>query len=147
MRFRSAWGKFRELLPILTSRALSYTTCGQTQYIYPAFWLYASDCWAPNVNVLLKPKRNDRAVVRWICNMRLKDRTSSDSPGKTWYQHIQTLLRYNRLRWFGHVARNDCCINSITALEVDGHRGRGRPRKTWRDTINSEQTREPCNQP
>ena len=22
------------------------------------------------------------------------------------------------------------CINSVTALEVDGHRGRGRPRKT-----------------
>ena len=37
--------------------------------------------------------------------------------------------------WFGHVVRNDSCINSITALEVDRHNGPGRPRKKWRDTI------------
>ena len=40
--------------------------------------------------------------------------------------------------WFGHVARNDGCINSITAVDVDGHRGRGRPRKTLGDTINDD---------
>ena len=51
---------------------------------------------------------------------------------------MQTLLRYNRLRWFGHVARNGGCINSITALEVDEHSGRGRPRKAWRDMINDD---------
>ena len=33
---------------------------------------------------------------------------------------------------------NDGCINNITALEVDGRRGRGRSRKTWRDTINDD---------
>ena len=42
------------------------------------------------------------------------------------------------MRWFGHVARNDGCIKNITALIVDGHHGRGRPRKTWRDTINND---------
>ena len=78
-------------------------------------------------------------MVRWICNVRLKNRISSDSLlEKFGINNIQTLLRYNRLRWFGHVAKNDGCINSITALEVNGHRGRGRPRKTWRDTINDD---------
>ena len=52
--------------------------------------------------------------------------------------NIQTLLRYNRLRWFGHVVRNDGCINSITEFEVVGQRGRGRPKKTWKDTINND---------
>ena len=52
--------------------------------------------------------------------------------------NIQTLLRYNRLRWFGHVARNNGSINSITELEVDGHRGRGRPKKIWNDMINDD---------
>ena len=65
-------------------------------------------------------------MVRWICNVRLKNRISSDSLlEKFGINNIQTLLRYNRLRWFGHVAKNDGCINSITALEVNGHRGRG----------------------
>ena len=71
--------------------------------------------------------------------MRLKDHISSDSLlGKLGINNIQTLLRYNRLRWFGHVVRNDGCINSITEFEVVGQRGRGRPKKTWKDTINND---------
>ena len=27
--------------------------------------------------------------------------------------------------------RNDGCTNSLITLEVHGHHGRGRPRKTW----------------
>ena len=99
--------------------------------------LYASECWAPNVNHL-KLQRNDRAMIRWTCNVCLKDHISSDSLlRKLGINNIQTLLRYNRLRWFGHVVRNDGCINSITEFEVVGQRGRGRPKKTWKDTINN----------
>ena len=105
--------------------------------------LYASECWAPNVNDLLKLQRNDRAMIRWTFNVRLKDHISSDSLlRKLGINNIQTLLRYNRLRWFGHVVRNDGCINSITEFEVVGQRGRGRPKKTWKDTINNDLTLE-----
>ena len=46
-RIRSAWGKFWELLPILTSHALSYTTRGQIYSTYiRTVLLYASECWA-----------------------------------------------------------------------------------------------------
>ena len=79
----------------------------------------------PNVNDLLKLQRNDRAMIRWTCNVRLKDHISSDSLlRKLGINNIQTLLRYNRLRWFGHVVRNDGCIKSITEFEVVGQRGR-----------------------
>ena len=78
-------------------------------------------------------------MVRWISNVCLKDRISSDSLlEKLGINNIQILLRYNRLCWFGLVARNDGCINSITAPEVDGHQGRGRQRKIWGDTINDD---------
>ena len=139
-RIRSMWGKFRELLPILTTHALSYITCGQIYSMYiRTVLLYASECWAPNVNDLLKLQRNDRAMIRWTCNVRLKGHISSDSLlRKLGINNIQTLLQYNRLRWFGHVVRNDGCINSITEFEVDGQRGRGRPKKTWKDTINND---------
>ena len=53
--------------------------------------------------------------------MRLKDHISSDSLlRKLGINNIQTLLRYNRPRWFGHVVRNDGCINSITEFGVVG---------------------------
>ena len=137
-RIRSARGKFREFLPILTS--LSYITRGQIYSTYICTVLfYASECWAPNVNDLLKLQRNDRAMIRWTCNVRLKAHISSDSLlRKLGINNIQTLLRYNRLRWFGHVVRNDGCINSITEFEVVGQRGRGRQKKTWKDTINND---------
>ena len=78
-RIRSAWGKFRELLPILTARALSYITRAQIYSTYiRTVLLYASECWAPNVNDLLKLQRNDQAMIRWTCNVRLKDHISSD---------------------------------------------------------------------
>ena len=60
-RIRSAWGKFRELLPILTSRALSYITRGQIYSMYiRTVLLYASECWPPmpttclNCNVMIE---------------------------------------------------------------------------------------------
>ena len=113
-------------------------TWANIQHVYPHL-LYASECWAPNVNDLLKLQCNDRAMIRWTCNVRLKDHISSDSLlRKLGINNIQTLLRYNRLRWFGHVVRNDGCINSITEFEVVGQRGRGRPKKTWKDTINND---------
>ena len=59
-RIRSAWGKFRELLRILTSHALSYITRGQIYSMYiRTVLLYAGECWAPNFNDLLKLQRND----------------------------------------------------------------------------------------
>ena len=97
MRVRSAWGKFWKLLPILTSHTLSYTTHGQIYcaHIRPVL-LHASVCLAPSVNDLLKLECNDCAMVRWICNVSLKDCISSESLlEKLGINNIQTLLRYN----------------------------------------------------
>ena len=84
-------------------------TWANIQHVYlHCLVVSASECWAPNVNDLLKLQRNDGAMIRWTCNVRLKDHISSDSLlRKLGINNIQTLLRYNRLCWFGHVVRND----------------------------------------
>ena len=140
MRVQSVWGKFLQLLPILTSFALLYTTRGHiySTYIHPVL-LYASECWAPSAKDLLEPERNDCAMVQWICNVHLKDHIRSDSLlKKLSINNIKRLLWYYRLRWFGYVARNNGCIYRTTALEVHRHSQWGRPKKTWRDTINND---------
>ena len=45
-----------------------------------------------------------------------------------------------RWTWLGHVLRMDCDAHSRIALtwEPDGRRKRGRPRETWRKTIQKE---------
>ena len=83
-RIRSVWGKFRELFPILTSHALSYITRGQIYSTYiRTVLLYASECWSPNVNDLLKLQRNDRAMIRWTCNiMKFYHHDRDSNPGR-----------------------------------------------------------------
>ena len=51
---------------------------------------------------------------------------------------VQTPSGKNLVSTWCHVARNDGCINSTTALEVDQHCRRDRPRKTRRDMINND---------
>jgi len=40
----------------------------------------------------------------------------------------------SRVRWFGHVLRKDesDVLREALQFEVDGRRGRGRPRNTWK---------------
>ena len=46
-------------------------------------------------------------------------------------------LREWRLRWFGHVRRRGVTepVRRVEVIQVEGKRGRGRPRKTWKEQI------------
>jgi len=43
----------------------------------------------------------------------------------------------NKLRWYGHVKRNDVedWVSKGRRLEVQGCSGRGRPKKTWEQSV------------
>ena len=72
--------------------------------------LHAAETWAMKVDTLNRLRRNDRAMIRWICNVRAKDEVSSDSLlTKLGIQDLDVVLRTSRMRWFGHVERRlDC---------------------------------------
>ena len=46
-------------------------------------------------------------------------------------------LREGRLRWFGHVRRRRSTepVRRVEGFQVEGKRGRGRPRRTWEEQI------------
>ena len=48
---------------------------------------------------------------------------------------LESKLRLNCLRWYGHVERSDKWVNKCTHLEIGGFKGRGRPHKTWSTTV------------
>ncbi|XP_035665616.1 uncharacterized protein LOC118408864, partial [Branchiostoma floridae] len=133
----AAWGKFKKLLPILTSRHLPFKTRGKVfDCCVRAAMLHGSETWAPTTSDLQRLRRNDRAMIRWICGVKPRDETPSSSLlDKLGILDIISVLQSRRLRWFGHVERSSDCINKITKLKVSGNRGRGRPRKTWRDCV------------
>ena len=134
----TAWGKFKKLLPILTSKHVSLLTRGKLfEACVRAAMLHGRcEAWAPSSSDLQRLRRNDRAMVRWICGVKPDDGVDTDVLyGKLGIHEVTASLRARRLRWYGHVERATSCTNSITKLPIPGTRGRGRPRKSWSDCV------------
>ena len=131
-RCKCAWGKFRQLLPLLT-RGKVYSSC------VGSVMLHAAETWAMEVDTLNRLRRNDRAMIRWICNVRAKDEVSSDSLlTKLGIQDLDVVLRTSRMRWFGHVERSTGWIAEVRKLNVVAQKRSGRPRKSWDEVLEND---------
>ena len=106
-RCSTVWEKFRKLLPILTSKHVSPLTCGKVfSACVRSALLHGSETWAPTALDLQRLRRNDRAMICWICSVKPHD----EVPMETLYtkleiQEVAVALRTKRLRWYGHVGR------------------------------------------
>ena len=135
-RVKTAWKNFRELLPVLTSRHLSYKTCG---HVYSSCvrsaMSHASETWPLTKTNL---QRNDRAMIRQICSIKPEDVAtvrSSKLLAKLELEDLNLILRERRLRWFGHVKRSSGAIRTACDIQIDGRPGAGRPKLTWKKLI------------
>ena len=45
---------------------------------------------------------------------------------------LELILKERRLRWYGHVERSSVAIKTAFDIQVDGKRGPGRPKMTWK---------------
>src|SRR5260221_13437717 len=73
-----------------------------------------------------------------LCGVSLRDKiTSVMLRERMGVEAIGVVVKRNRLRWFGHVERNDDCdwVKGCTVLEVEGTRPRGRPKKKWMEVV------------
>ena len=104
-RCKCAWGKFRQLLPLLTNRLVPLLTRGKVySSCVRSMMLHAAETWAMKADTLNRLRRNDRAMIRWICNVKAKDEYSSDSLlTKLGIQDLDVVLCTSRMRWFEHV--------------------------------------------
>ena len=138
-RCSTAWGKFKRLLPILTSKHVSLRTRGKVfNACVRSALLHGSETWAsaPDLQWL---RRNDRSMVRWICGVRDDDEVSVETLcAMLGVQEVTAALRTRRLRWFGHVARSSSIIDSITSMMIPSARRRGRPKKTWSECVKAD---------
>ena len=77
-------------------------------------------------------------LLRWMCGVRLKDQTpNTEVLTRLGLETLETVLRRNRLRWFGHVERREKgnVLRSSEGVNVCGAKPRGRPKNTWMKTI------------
>ena len=135
-RVKTAWKKCKDLLPVLSSRHLSFKTRGHvySSCVWSAM-LHASETWPltkPNLQLL---QRNDRAMIRQICNVRPQDTVttrSNDLLVRLGIEDLDLILKERRLRWYGYVERSSGAIKTAFDIQVDGKCGPGRPKMTWK---------------
>ena len=94
---KTAWKKFRELLPVLISRHLSYKTRGHV--FSSCLWstmLHASETWPLTKMNLQCLQRNDRVMIRQICSIKPEDVVmvrSSELLAKLELENLDLILR------------------------------------------------------
>jgi len=83
-------------------------------------------------------QRAEMRMVRWMCDIKLKDRLpSKELRERLGIDDIALVLQQNRLRWYGHVLRkeDDDWVKKCMEYEVQGPRPRGRPKSTWKEVV------------
>ena len=136
-RSRAAWGKFHELLPLLSSSTISLARRGMLfNNCVRGALLHASVCWALPREDIQRLLRNEWAMLRWILRVRAVDDVSlHDMYSRLSLQPLESGLRINRLRWYGHVEKSEGWIKRCNEIAVTGCQGRGRPRKSWKESV------------
>ena len=84
------------------------------------------------------PQRAEMRMVRWMCNVKVKDRVpSKELRERLGIDDIILILQQNRLRWYGHVLRKEDTdwAKKCMEYEVEGSRPRGRPERTWKEVV------------
>ena len=80
-------------------------------------------------------QRNDRATIRQICNVKPQDTAtirSTELLARLGIEDLELILRERRLRWYGHVEYSNGAVKTAFDIQVDGKRGPGRPKMTWK---------------
>ena len=136
-RVQTAWKKFRELMPVLTSRHISLTTRGRLySSCIRSTMLHASETWPLTTPSLQRLLRNDKAMIRQVCNTRAEDLANVSNKSlltKLGLVDLSLILRERRLRWLGHVERSNGAIRLAFDMEVSSRlRKQGRPKTTWK---------------
>ena len=115
-RVKSAWKKFRELMPVLTTRHFTLRTRGRMYSpCVQSMMLHASETWPLSKPDLHRLQRNDRAMIRQICGIQSKDISSVRSQSlldRLRLVDLEVVLRKNRLQWAVQVERSSGVIKS-----------------------------------
>jgi len=96
--------------------------------------LHGSETWPVRKENEMALQRAETRMVRWMCNVKVKDRVPSKLlRERLGIDYIILILQQNMLRWYRHVLRKEDTdwLKKCMEYEVEGSRPRGRPKRTW----------------
>ena len=74
-------------------------------------------------------------MIRQIYNVRPQDivtTRSSELLARLGIEDLDLILKERRLRWYGNVEHSNGAVKTAFDIQVDGKRGPGRPKMTWK---------------
>jgi len=98
--------------------------------------LHGMETWPVRKENEVALQRAETRMVRWMCNVKVKDRVpSKELRERLGIHYIILILQQNRLQSYGHVLRKEDTdwVKKCMEYDVEGSRPRGRPKKTWRE--------------
>jgi len=133
-RIQIGWNQFRQLVPLLTNRDISwirrgrlYSSCVQSNM------LHGSETWPVRKENEVALQRAEMRRVRWMCNVKVKDRVpSKELRERLGIDDIRLILQQNRLQWCGHMLQKEDTdwVKKCMEYKVEGSSPRGRPERT-----------------
>ena len=82
---------------------------------------HAIECWAPRREDIQYLLRNEQVMLRWMCKVKAEDDVSLHHMYLCLsLQPLESRLRINRLRWYGHVDRSEDWIKCCTQINISG---------------------------
>ena len=139
-RVKAGWQKWRELGPVIADKKIptKLKTKLYTTVVRPVI-LYGAECWTTGVKEENILEKTEMRMLRRIKGVTVKDKMKSEDIRKELgVGSIKSKARENRLRWFGHVHRNEqeSNVRQVMDMDIPGRRPRGRPKGRWRDLVN-----------
>ena len=131
-------GKFRKLLPVLTTRHLSLKVRSKVYVVCVcSVMIYGNETWGPNASDPQWLWCNASSMMHWISGTKNLDETPLASLlQKIGIRDITAVLHSLQPRWSGHVQRATMsCIKLVTGLVIPCTRRRGRLWKTWSECV------------
>ncbi|RUS76894.1 hypothetical protein EGW08_015333 [Elysia chlorotica] len=129
---------FNSLLNTFTSNSISMKT--KLQLLKTFVWstlLYGSETWSISKAQMNKIEAFEMYAFRRIGKISWRQKLTN-------YEVLQKLnirreigqcIRDRKLQYYGHLMRHESVIRDLYNGEVEGSRGRGRPRTKWNDNI------------
>ena len=90
--------------------------------------LHGSETWPVRKENEVAFQRAEMSTVRWMCNVKVKDRVpSKELTERLGIDDIILILQQNRLRWCGHVLQKEDTdwVKKCMEYEAEGSRPRG----------------------
>ena len=94
--------------------------------------LHASETWPLTKPSPQRLQRNDRAMIRQICNVKPQDTANIRLLARLGIEDLDFILKEKRLRWYGHVERFNGAVKTASDIQIVGKHGPGRPKMTWK---------------